>query len=112
MTKIVPTIGRKVWYRPGPDDEIMTVVNKDLPFDATVVCVINDALVHLVIFDHHGYSHRRFAIPVVNEGEPKPTEAPYVEWMPYQIGQAKKHEQPLPEMQQGAGGMPFGGQSL
>ncbi len=89
---IPPTIGRKVWYRPSQEDlgaSGMTQHNPDQAFDATVVYVWNDNCVNLSILDHAGEDWRRTCVAINNtEGA-----SAWAEWMPYQIGQAKKHEE-------------------
>lgn len=83
---IKPTVGRIVWYRPEhvtPDEQ---------PFAAIVTYVFNDRMVNLTAFDHTGYVRSLTSVPLVQQGDPKPEAGGYAEWMPYQIGQARKHE--------------------
>lgn len=88
---IQPTIGRKVWYRPGPQGDGGLNVWSDQPLDATVVYVHGDRLVNLVVFDHSGQYAERRSVTLVQEGDDIP-HGHYAEWMPYQNAQAKKHE--------------------
>lgn len=60
---------------------------------ALVTWVWGDHMVNLVVFDSNGNPMGRTSVPVVQEGSPYTVgDSPYVEWMPYQIGQAKKNE--------------------
>ena len=89
---IAPTIGRVVWYRPSTwdiNEDHMQVYDPNQPLDAHIVFVHSETLVNLVVFDHRGRSHVRSSVQINMGGIP----APYAEWMPYQIGQAKKHEE-------------------
>lgn len=84
---IVPSIGRVMWYWPHKDSR------DDQPWAAIVVKVWDDNMVNLTVFDHDGYGKPKTSVPIVQDGSPHNIgDSPYVEWMPYQIGQAKKHE--------------------
>lgn len=83
---IKPTVGRIVWYRdhqPGLDYQ---------PCAAIVTYVHSDRLVNLSVFDCDGEHRPHTSVTLVQENDPVPN-GPYCEWMPYQIGQAKKHEE-------------------
>lgn len=89
---IKPTIGRIVWYTP----EMYVPSNSNYgtqPFAAIVTYVHSDRMVNLSVFDHTGehYSVRSVTL-VQDDDETRPSDR-YCEWMPYQIGQAKKHEE-------------------
>lgn len=88
---IKPTVGRVVWYTPV-DNAPEGVNHKGQPFAAIVTYVFHDRMVNLAVFDHNGVAQSRTSVPLVQEGEQPPNGSPYCEWMPYQIGQAKKHE--------------------
>lgn len=99
MNKIIPTVGRKVWYYPMTgllnEDETMlkNVVDGVIqPLDATVIAVFADDVVNVSIFDIHGHLFCRRNVKLVNEGERAPSMGGYVAWMPYQVKQAKKDE--------------------
>ena len=62
----------------------------DQPFAATVAYVHSDRMVNLSYFDHDGLGWSQTSVPLVQEGDEKPV-GMYCEWMPYQLGQAKKH---------------------
>lgn len=83
---IIPSIGRVVWYRGMP--------RREQPFAALVTYVHNDRMVNLVVFDHNGTPAGRNNVTLVQERDAIPAApASYAEWMPYQVGQAKKTEQ-------------------
>jgi hypothetical protein len=91
---IEPTIGRVVWYWPSKDDldtpSRMVQLDPWRPFDAHIVYVHSSTEVNLVVFDHIGNSYRRTA-PINIEDSARPL----AEWMPYQIGQAKKQAEEI-----------------
>lgn len=62
---IHPTIGRRVW---------------------------NDRLVNLTVAGHDGSMHARTSVPLLQDDDAAPATGAYAAWMPYQVGQAKKHE--------------------
>lgn len=92
---IKPTVGRKVWYRPSKNDLVgpkpMNVAGTQ-PLDATVLCVWGDRMVNVLVTDIAGNPFRVLSVTLVQEGDALPTDGRYVEWMPYQAGQAKKNE--------------------
>jgi hypothetical protein len=84
---MIPTIGRKVWYR---NDRTMHV-HSDQPCDATVIYVWNDSMVSLDVTDHAGNRHIRTSVRLVEPGtDTSSFLSDYAEWMPYQVQQAKK----------------------
>jgi hypothetical protein len=92
---IVPTVGRKVWYRPSEQDKAGVAdtpmeVNGDEPLDATVIAVWGDRLVNLAIFDIYGTLHARRSVPLLQDGDARPHGGRFAEWMPYQTAQAAK----------------------
>lgn len=58
---------------------------------ALIAYVWGDDMVNLHVIDHNGVGHSKTSVRLVQENEPKP-DGYYCEWMPYQIGQAKRHE--------------------
>jgi hypothetical protein len=99
---ISPTVGRVVWYRPSGHDVLqlngMYQVDGVQPFVAHVTYVWSDFMVNLVVYDHAGSMFIRTSVPLKQEGDDVPMMAdgaPYCEWMPYQVGQAKKHAEPM-----------------
>ena len=90
MTRIVPTIGRKLYYY---EKDSPSFINADgeSPFDATVLFVTpNSNLVNLLVVDHIGTIGSRHGVPLIQEDDPKPATGGYAQWMPFQIGQAAK----------------------
>lgn len=83
---IKPTIGRQVWYRPQVEEKIAA---HDQPFAATVVHVHSDTCVNVVILNEVGQAVLKAQCVLAQDRPAEPGEA---EWMPYQVGQAKKHE--------------------
>lgn len=85
---IAPTIGRIMWYWPVKEQR------GTLPWAAIVTYVHNDNMVNLGVWSPEGHvQHGKSSVPVVQDGSPHTAgDSPYVEWMPYQIRQAKKHE--------------------
>ena len=97
---IPPTVGRKVWYRPSAFDKTgvgaMNSINGQ-PLDATVLAVWGDRTVNVLVLDITGRPFTKTSVALLQEGDEPPKNAEgadiggYVEWMPYQQGQAKKH---------------------
>lgn len=84
---IKPTIGRVMWYWPDKEER------GDQPLASIVTYVHDDNIVNLCVFETNGRQRVGSSVPIVQEGSPYIVgDSPYVEWMPYQIGQAKKHE--------------------
>jgi hypothetical protein len=79
--RITPTVGRVVWYfRQGAVE----------PWDAHVCHVNGDGTINVGGFDNRAVPYASLFVPLIQEGEPKPTSGPWCEWMPYQQGQARK----------------------
>ena len=89
---IVPTNGRVMWYHPmGQPEIVQHDVSK--PLTAHVVHVWGDHMVNVVVLDSNGTAHPRTSVPIVQDGSPYTAgPSPYLEWMPYQKGQAAKHD--------------------
>jgi hypothetical protein len=85
---IKPTIGRIVWYHPSSGLSIS-------PHAAIVTAVWSDTCINLAVFDPSGTPYSACSTYLVQDDAPKPV-AGYAEWMPYQIGPAKKHAEPEP----------------
>lgn len=107
-TVIKPTVGRKVWYRPSKHDQQGPVPMQcavGQPLDATVIAVHGDRLVNVLVTDMVGRQFPVLSVTLVQEGDILPAcneglpLGRYVEWMPYQQGQARKDaagEKPTP----------------
>lgn len=87
---IHPTVGRKVWYRPGPQDRHshMQWIDGE-PLDATILAVHGDRCINAQVLDINGTAFVRRSWPLVQPGDEAP-DGSYFEWMPYQTGQAAK----------------------
>lgn len=95
---IVPSVGRKVWYRPCENDlkgPIPMATVKDQPLDATVIAVWNERLVNVDVIDITGRHFSILSCDLLQEGEEPKTDANgnatgrYCEWVPYQLSQVK-----------------------
>lgn len=92
MAKVIsPTPGRVVWYFPTQHDGIARLGNQ--PLAAIVAGVHGDRVVNLAVFDAYGNTQQRSQVVLVQPGDETPDHA-YASWMPYQINQASKSEQP------------------
>jgi len=107
---IKPTIGRRVWYWPSYFDRglmdhkpasVMTAGDESQPCDAGIAYVWGDRMVNLTVADQNGVMHARCSVTLVQDGDaPAPGGVGYAQWMPYQVGQAKKdagHVAPTPD---------------
>jgi len=81
---IKPTIGRIVWY--------WAIHGQDQPYAAIVTYVHSDELVNLAFFYESGVCTTSAKVTLY-QGEGLKPKFPFCEWMPYQIGQAKKYEE-------------------
>lgn len=89
MTLITPTIGRVVWFYP---EATPAGHPEDQPFAALVTYVHSDRCINVAAFDHNGDPLKYTSVRLLQQGDPKPASGSYAQWMPYQLGQAKKHE--------------------
>lgn len=96
-TTIPPTVGRVVWFYPSTNSAQAGFASPDegRPLAAIIARVWNDRMVNLTVFDANGVPHSRTSVPLVQDGQDAPALGYYASWMPYQIGQAKKHETEL-----------------
>lgn len=86
---ITPTVGRVMWFWPALNAQAH-IARGEQPLAATVAYVHGDgALVNLTVSDSYGGVHAVTSVPVVQEGEPRPTNGGFAEWIPYQVGQAR-----------------------
>ena len=101
MSLIVPTVGRKVWYRPSAADKAGNFGMKttgDQPLDATVLAAWGPRCINVQVLDIEGRPFTRTSVTLIQEGDTPAqdgngnTVGGYCEWMPYQQGQAKKAE--------------------
>lgn len=87
---IEPTCGRVVWYRPNEHDA-KELGSGAQPLAAHVAYVHGPRMVNLMVIDPNGNPHSRTSVTLLQEGDALMQGASYCEWMPYQVGQAKKH---------------------
>ena len=86
---IKPTVGRVVWYY---KDGLPLDVNIQ-PRAALIAYVWGDRMVNLGGFDQNGVPFNATSVTLLQEGDdPSFPTQPVAVWMPYQVGQAKKHE--------------------
>lgn len=93
MPKIIPTVGRVVWYYPGKDDDLQrfNTVSAGKPLAAHVACVWSDTCVNLMVIDPNGNQTSRTSVYLYPGDGERPSSC-FAEWMPYQQGQAAKTE--------------------
>jgi len=94
---ITPTIGRRVWLfvKPGakpPFAHYEDGDGKSQPHDAGIAYVWGDRCINISVAGHDGTVHNLTSVPLRQEGDPESAFGWWCEWMPYQVGQAKKHE--------------------
>lgn len=89
---ISPTPGRVVWFTPSVHDD--TRHDREQPLAALVTYVWNDRMINLAVFDQDGDRASRTSVTLLQDNDPPLEGGYYAQWMPYQIGQAKKHEEP------------------
>lgn len=90
MPYIPPTIGRKMYFWPTRSEyEQSLEPQPEQPEDATVCYVNKDGTVNLAVHNRTASPRRELAIRVRQADDENRTR-PYVEWMPYQVGQAGK----------------------
>lgn len=93
---ISPTNGRIVWYTPPRTPAMFTPsmvqIDPTKPLAATVVHVWDDRTVNLAVLDSVGMMHSRTNITLLQDDDLKPEDGDFCSWMPYQVGQAKRHE--------------------
>ena len=85
---IEPTPGRIVWFW---ESKLMRDSGFEQPQAAIVTYVYGSRTVNLAVFDRSGAPTARLEVVLVQDGDDIPPYGAFAEWMPYQIGQAKKH---------------------
>lgn len=91
MTQVIsPTPGRVVWYHPAEHDGIGRLNGQ--PLAAIVAGVHNDNLVNLAVFDAYGNSQQRSNVHLIQPEDDVQANYAHATWMPFQIGQAAKHQ--------------------
>lgn len=103
MTRIVPTVGRKLYFTSVNDTSISKL--DEQPIDATIIYVHpkkegDDSpwLLNLHIIDHAGSMQTKTRVPLIQAPyDVEPTDGYFAYWMPYQVGQAKTNAVPTVE---------------
>lgn len=92
---IKPTVGRIVLYHPGPNDtELYDDKHHEHPVPAIVIRPIDDRNVDLVAFTWRSNINPAIVLRSIKLCQDDDQPEQYMaEWMPYQIGQAKKYEE-------------------
>ncbi len=90
---IKPTVGRVVWYYENGEAQVKA---GEQPFAALIAHVWGDGMVNLAVFTANGVNQSRTSVNLLQEGDVIPTHS-FCTWMPYQVGQAKKNEEPKAE---------------
>jgi hypothetical protein len=89
---IEPTVGRVVWFEPnGANFDPHGYHDIKQSLAAIVAYVWNIRLVNLSVIDQNGNHFARTSVILVQDGDLKPYGQSFCTWIPYQIGQAKKH---------------------
>ncbi len=86
---IEPTVGRVVWYHPGPHEHGPSPGGQ--PLAAHIAHVWSDTCVNLMVIDANGNPYSCTSVLLVQDGALRPENC-FCEWMPYQKGQAAKTE--------------------
>ena len=81
---IKPSVGRIVHY--------FLAGQHDKPHAALLVGVNDDRNINLAVFNDDGSHFRAVDVPLLQEGDAAPEDAPYAAWMAYQLGQAARTE--------------------
>jgi hypothetical protein len=87
---IKPTIGRVVWFTPSKNDAALS--GSGQPLAALVTYVHSDRYVNLAVFDANGGHHGRNSAALLQDDDVGNEGGYFAQWMPYQVGQAAKHE--------------------
>lgn len=91
--KIIPSIGRRVWYWPSAFDlgtRGMVCNDSRQPFDAGVIYVWNESGVNLMVTDHIGKTFPLSSVSLFAADTDLPKGLGVAQWMPYQAAQAAK----------------------
>lgn len=86
---IKPTIGRVVWYYPGGKTQLQSQ-----PLAALIAYVHSDTCINIGYFDRNGVSWSQTSVALEQEPGDADWSYSFCTWMPYQVSQAKKHEEP------------------
>lgn len=90
---ISPSNGQIVWYTPAHDHMDATQHDPLRPLAAMIVHVWGDRMVNLAVFNSDGHQTARTSVILLQDDDPKPKAGRFCEWMPFQLGQARKTEE-------------------
>ena len=88
---ITPTVGRIVWFTPAHNDNDLARHGTG-PLAAIVTHVWGDRCVNLAVFDSNANQSSVTSVMLLQDDDEKPESGRFATWMPFQIGQAKKHQ--------------------
>lgn len=96
-TKITPTVGRVVLIffaaaASGAMEGYALPITSDTPVPGLITRVHSDSCINVAAFDANGANLPLMSVRLLQEGDERPTSGCWAEWMPYQVGQAKKAE--------------------
>ncbi len=94
MSKIDPTVGRVVWFHP-PSNSTKHGFEPNEICAAQIARVLPDGRLNLGVLDGNGVNHSMTEVPLIQEGDTKPENGYYAEWMPYQKSVAKGETAPV-----------------
>ena len=103
MSRIEPTPGRVVWFFPKKQTCPGEYPGDGVPL-AAIVAFCHEPpksghqFLNLALFEKSGMICPRRNVPLMQEGDPVP-DGEFCAWMPYQVGQAKKHADAPPAVQ-------------
>jgi hypothetical protein len=88
---ILPSNGRIVWFTPASGDGVFEQYGR-VPMAAMVCHVWGARMVNLLVTYPDGTQRAETSVTLLQDDDAPPINGRFAEWMPYQIGQAKKHE--------------------
>jgi hypothetical protein len=94
-TKITPTVGRVVlvFFAAGTNLPGYALPSDPAtPIPGLITYVHSESCISIAAFDVSGVSLPLISVQLLQEGDERPDRSCWAEWMPYQIGQAKKAE--------------------
>ena len=89
---IEPTIGRVVWYHPKPGSGDPPPLYPEQPYVALIAAITPEGLLNLTVSNHAGYAFAKQGVRLRQDSDP--VERGDAEWMPFQKGQAARHDKP------------------
>lgn len=93
MTRIEPVNGRIVRFHPGPDIDVIQN-DQTQPLAAIVTHVHMDGTINITVFPSFGDTGSLTSLTLRQPGDIAPSDGKgYCDWMPYQVGQAKKTDE-------------------